>query len=224
MAKVVIFGCGKGADTAFRYLSRDSEHEICAFAVEARFRQTHTFHGLPVADYESLVSTFPPEDFEMFVPLGFQRMNALRAEKYLDGKAKGYRFVSYVNSYHYALEDLVVGENCFILDSQTINLDVKIGNNVTIWSGNHLGDRTAIGDHVWISSHVSLAGDVTIGDSCFLGVNSCVSNGVTLGARTFVGANVLIAQGTQPDSVYLAAAPRQVALPSTKFLSMMSLT
>ncbi len=32
MAKVVIFGCGKGADTAFRYLSLDSEHEICAFA------------------------------------------------------------------------------------------------------------------------------------------------------------------------------------------------
>ncbi len=137
----------------------------------------------------------------MFVPLGFQRMNALRAEKYLDAKAKGYRFVSYVSSHLYALEDLAVGENCFILDSQIVNLDVKIGNNVTIWSGNHLGDRTVVGDHVWISSHVSVAGDVTIGDSCFLGVSSCVSNGVTLGARTFVGANVLIAQSTQPERV-----------------------
>ena len=35
MAKVVIFGCGRGADTAYRYLSRDTAYEICAFTVDA---------------------------------------------------------------------------------------------------------------------------------------------------------------------------------------------
>src|SRR5258705_7458732 len=102
----------------------------------------------------------------MFVPLGFQQMNRLRASKYLDAKAKGYRFVSYVNSRHYSLEGLTVGENCLILDNQIFNLDVSIGDNVTLWSGNHIGDRTVIGSHVWISSHVTLSGDVRVGDYC----------------------------------------------------------
>ena len=91
MADVVIFGCGRGADTAFRYLSRDSPHRVRAFAVDAAFIASREFHGLPVVEYESIASTYPPDRFEMFVPLGFQQMNAVRAAKYLDAKQKGYR-------------------------------------------------------------------------------------------------------------------------------------
>lgn len=224
MAKVVIFGCGRGADTAYRYLSQDSPHEICAFAVDPAFLTARTFHGRPVVEYPALESLFPPAEYQMLVPLGFQGMNAARASRYLDVKAKGYRCISYVSSRHYSLERTPIGENCFILDSQIFNLDVKIGNNVTIWSGNHVGDRTVIGDHVWISSHVTLAGDVTVGDYCFLGVNASVSNGVTLGPRTFVGAGVSIAKNTPESSVYVAAPAKQLPLSSDKFLSMLNLT
>jgi len=224
MEKVVIFGAGRAADTAYRYLSKDSPHKICGFAVDREFMKDNTFHGLPVTDFESVESRFPPDEYRMFVPLGFQQMNALRAAKYHEAKRKGYRFVSYVNSRHYALEPITIGENCFILDHQIFNLDVAIGNNVTIWSGNHIGDRTVIGDHVWISSHVTLSGDVTIGDYSFLGVNSCVSNTVRVGAKTFVGAHVLITQDTPEGSVYVAPPAKQIALASDKFLAMLKLT
>src|SRR6266851_1998388 len=224
MAKLVIFGSGRGADIAYRYISRDTPHEVCAFAVDAPFITDKKFHGLPVVEYESVTSRFPPDRYEMFVALGFQQMNALRAEKYLDAKRKGYRLISYVHSRRSWLEPVVIGENCFILDSQIFNLDVSIGNNVTIWSGNHVGDRSAVGDLVWISSHVTLSGDVTIGDYCFLGVNSCVSNNVTLGARTFVGANALIAKDTEEGSVFVAPAAKQIAMRSDKFLSMLHLS
>ena len=223
MAKVVIFGCGRGADTAFRYLQADSAHHVCAFTVDATHITSRSFHGLPVVEYELIASRFPPDDYRLFVPLGFHRMNGVRADKYLDGKAKGYRFISYVHSRAYSLEPLSVGENCFILDHQIFNLDVKIGNNVTMWSGNHVGDRTSIGDHVWIASHVTLSGDVTVGDRCFLGVNSSVSNHVTLGERTFVGANVLIAKSTEPHSVFVAPQPTQVSMSSEKFMAMLNI-
>jgi len=224
MARVVVFGCGRGGDTAFRYLSRDSPHEVCAFTVDAAFARERSFHDRPVVDYESIVERFPPDEFAMFVPLGFQRMNRLRAEKYLDAKGKGYRFISYLNSRHYALEAVPIGENCFILDHQIFNLDVSVGNNVTMWSGNHVGDRTTIGDHVWISSHVTLSGDVRVGDGCFLGVNASVSNGVQLAPRTFVGANVLISSNTKEGDVFVAAAAKGVPMPSEKFVSMLRIT
>ena len=220
MARVVIFGSGAGADAAFRYLSRDSPHEIVAFAVDSRFLARREFHGLPVVAFESIESQYPPDAYELFAPMGFQRMNGVRADKYFEGKRRGYRFISYINSRHYALEPPPVGENCFILDSQIFNLDVSIGDNVTMWSGNHIGDRTRIGSHVWISSHVTLAGDVSVGDYCFLGVNACVSNRVTLAPRTFVGANALIAKDTAPDSVYLSAPAKPLPVTSERFLSM----
>jgi sugar O-acyltransferase (sialic acid O-acetyltransferase NeuD family) len=220
----VIFGTGRGADTAFRYLSRDSPHEICAFTVDRQFLLQPTFHGRPVVEYESVSAQFPHSEYEMFVPLGFQGMNSVRADRYLDAKRKGYRFISYVNSRQYSVEELKIGENCFILDGQSVNLDVAIGDNVTMWSANHIGDRTVVGSHVWISSHVTLSGDVVVGDYCFLGVNACVSNNVTLAPRTFVGANVLISQDTAQREVYVAPAPRRVAMTSDRFLSMLKIT
>jgi sugar O-acyltransferase (sialic acid O-acetyltransferase NeuD family) len=220
----VLFGCGRGADTAFRYLSRDSAHEICAFTVDRQFLVQPSFRGRPVVEYESLVSRFPPDEYEMFVPLGFQGMNSVRADRYLDAKSKGYRFISYVNSRHYSIEALNIGENCFILDGQSFNLDVRIGDNVTMWSANHIGDRTVVGSHVWVSSHVTLSGDVVVGDYCFLGVNACVSNNVTLAPRTFVGANVLISQDTAERGVYVAPPPKLVGMASDRFLSMLKIT
>lgn len=222
-SKVVVFGAGIAADTAFRYLSQDSPHQICAFAVDAAFVRERTFHGLPVVDFETVTEAFPPADYAMFVPLGFQQMNRLRAAKYLDAKARGYRFISYVHSRHYSLEGVRVGENCFILDSQIFNLDVTIGNNVTMWSGNHIGDRTVIRDHAWLSSHVTLSGDVVVGEFSFLGVNACVSNRVTIGPATFVGANVLIAKDTAENSVHVAPPAKVVAMPSEKFLGLLDI-
>jgi sugar O-acyltransferase (sialic acid O-acetyltransferase NeuD family) len=224
MSRVVIFGCGTGADTAFRYLSQDAAHEICAFTVDASFLRQPSFHGLPVVPYESIASAYPPDAYDMFVPLGFQGMNSVRADRYLDAKSQGYRFINYVNSHHYSLEPLRIGENCFILDSQTFNLDVSIGDNVTMWSGNHIGDRTTIGSHVWISSHVTLASDVAVGDYCFLGVGSCVSNGVRLAPRTFVGANVLMGQHSVESGVYVAPPATRVQMGSDRFLSVVNIT
>src|SRR5713101_7706932 len=103
MAKVVIFGSGVGADTAFRYLSRDSSHELCGFTVEAQFRTRELLHGLPVVDYAEVTQRFPTSAYQMFVALGFQQMNRLRAAKYLDAKSKGYKFISYVHSQAYSL-------------------------------------------------------------------------------------------------------------------------
>src|SRR5258708_21815072 len=145
VSKVILFGTGRGADVAFRFLKRDSEHEVCAFSTDLEYIGKDIFHDLPVVAFESVEQRFPPDQYKMLVLLGYQGMNGLRAEKYLAAKAKGYGFISYVNSQFYRAEDLDIGENCFILDNQSISLDVQIGNNVVMWSSNHLGDLTTIG-------------------------------------------------------------------------------
>jgi sugar O-acyltransferase (sialic acid O-acetyltransferase NeuD family) len=221
MSRVVLFGTGRGADVAYRFLKRDSDHEVCGFSTDLRYIKSETFHDLPVVAFEDVEQRFPPDQYKFLVLLGYQGMNGLRAEKYLAAKAKGYSFVSYVNSQFYRTEDFSIGENCFILDNQSISLDVKIGNNVVMWSSNHVGDLSTIGDHSWLASHVTIAAEVNVRPYCFLGIGATIGNKVTLGQRTFVGANALVASDTEANSVHVSPASEAMDLDSGAFMRVM---
>jgi sugar O-acyltransferase (sialic acid O-acetyltransferase NeuD family) len=217
MSKVILFGTGGGADTAYRLLTKDSPHEIVGYTVDADRRECDTFNGLPVVDFETVQEHFPPDQYKMFILLSFDGMNALRINKFEQAKAKGYTFVSYVASNIFRIEDIQVGENCLILENQTINLDAKIGDNVVMWSGNHLGDRSIIGDHVWISSQVAIGGDVQIGKGCFIGMHATIAHGISVAEKNFIGANTLITKKTKPGSVFVQTSNKPLPINSEEF-------
>jgi sugar O-acyltransferase (sialic acid O-acetyltransferase NeuD family) len=221
--QVILFGCGRGADTAYRYLTRDSDYAVSGFVVDKTHLTMDTYKGLPVHAFESAPEAFPPDDYEMFVFIGFQEMNGVRASRYSSAKMMGYRMASYVSSSNNFLESPPIGDNCFILGGQCIDLDVTIGDNVVMWSGNHIGDRSTIESHVWMSSHVCLSGDTRIGEGSFLGVGATVSNGVRVAERTFVGANALITRDTASNAVHIVEGTAAGPLQSDRFLRMIDI-
>lgn len=222
MSKIVIFGIGRGANVATRYFNDDSPHEIVAYTVDDEYAAAHKgFMGRPVIPFSRIEKEIPPKESQMFVPLGFQRMNGLRAEKSAASKAKGYSLASYISSRILACAPPSIGENCFILEGNVFNYDVTIGNDVVMWSGNHIGDLSIIEDHVWISSHVVLSGEVTVGANSFLGINATVSNYVRIGPRCYIGGNTLIAHDTPADSVYMTTGtPKLELIDSLRFLEL----
>lgn len=224
MSDVILFGTGRGAEVAYRHLIKDSPHKIRGFTIDAAYRKMDTFHGLPVVPFEEVHRHFPPDQCRMLILLGFQRMNRLRAEKYAAAKQLGYTCISYVSSGLFQAEDLQIGENCFILDNQSINLDVRIGNNVVFWSSNHVGDLTTIDDHAWLSSKVTLSGNVRVGAYSFLGIGATVSNNVTIAEGSYIGANALITRPTQANGVYLAPETKKSADDATMFLKVLEST
>lgn len=203
MSNLVLYGTGRGAAVAHRFLTKDSPHKVVAFTVDSKFMTATTYRGLPVVAYEEVEKHFPPDSYRMLILLGYQQMNGLREQKYREAKEKGYTLESYVASDIFQAEPICVGENCFILDNQSISLDVKIGNNVVMWSSNHVGDMTVIDDHAWLTSHVTIAANAHIGERAFLGIGAAVSNKVVIGRASFVGANVLISSNVADESVYL---------------------
>lgn len=224
MSEVVLFGRGRGADVAYRYLTRDSSHEVCGFTVDAEYLDSKTFHGLPVVPFEEVDEHFPPNRYQMLVLLGYQHMNRFRADKYLEAKRRGFSFVSYVNSSIFAIEQPRVGENCFILDNQSINLDVEIGDNVVMWSSNHIGDETIIGDHVWISSNVTVAAKAVIEDYAFVGIGAAIGNRVVVAESSYIGANALITSNTTKGGVYAVDGTKLVADDAGRFMRVMEAT
>jgi acetyltransferase-like isoleucine patch superfamily enzyme len=161
MAKIIIFGTKDLAELAHYYITNDSIHEVVAFTVHKKYKNVDEFKGLPVIDFESIVDVFPHNNFKLFAPMIGKNMNRLRESVYVEGKNKGYQFISYISS-KATLFDNIIGENCFILENNTIQPFTKIGNNVVLWSGNHIGHHSEIKDHVFFTSHVVMSGHCTI--------------------------------------------------------------
>jgi sugar O-acyltransferase (sialic acid O-acetyltransferase NeuD family) len=203
MKPLVIFGAGDIARLAHHYFTTDTPYQVAGFVVDPAYRNADTLLGLPLVDTKEAVSRFPPAEFEMFVALSYARMNRLRADTYGRVKAAGYQLATYISSRCSYLAQTPPGDNCFILEDNTVQPFVTIGNNVTLWSGNHIGHDSTIADHCFISSHVVVSGHVRIGERCFIGVNATLRNSITLGADTLIGAGAVIMTDTKPKTVYV---------------------
>jgi sugar O-acyltransferase (sialic acid O-acetyltransferase NeuD family) len=213
---LVIFGSGDIAQLAHYYFSTDSDYEVVAFAVDAAYLVEPEFCGLPVVAFEELANRYPPQGHEIFVALSYSKLNQVRKEKYLAAKARTYRIASYVSSHATVLNQGRIGENCFILEDNTIQPFVTIGNNVTLWSGNHIGHHSTIRDHCFIASHVVISGGVDIGEACFIGVNATLRDHIKVGEKTVIGAGVLLLMDAEPEGVYIGASTERSRVPSTK--------
>lgn len=203
--KLVIFGSAEIASLALFYFRQDSDWDVVAFTVDDDYVQGDSFEGLPLLAFSEARKRFPPESVSMHVALSYSRLNQLRQAKYNDAKAAGYQLASYVCSRSVFWPDLSIGDNCFILENQTIQPTVKIGNNVMIWSGNHLGHGTHIKDHVYIASHVCISGHCVIGERTFMGVNCTTADFVNVGADCFVTMDVGITRDLPDGAVVLGA-------------------
>jgi len=201
--KIVIFGTGSFAETAYYYFNNDSGHRVEAFTVDKEYFGNNKKFDLPVIPFETIEEAYPPSRYGMFIAVAYTDMNRLREQKYDEAKRKGYNLVSYVNSNSVIWSDTEIGENCFILENQTIQPFVEIGDNVIIWSGNHIGHHSTIDDHCFVSSHVVISGHVEVGSYCFLGVNSTITDGTTIAPNCLLGAGALVIGETNAGEVYL---------------------
>lgn len=205
MARLVIFGAGDIARLAHVYFTDDSPHDVVGFAVDSEYRRGDAFQGQPLVDFEALVERFPPDGHRVFVALSYARMNQARADACARVKQLGYDLASYVSSRCTYLAQEPPGENCFILEDNTVQPFVRIGDDVTLWSGNHVGHDSTVEDHCFVTSHVVISGNCRVGAYSFLGVNATLHNSVKLGARTLVAAGAIVAKDTVEGAVLVPA-------------------
>jgi sugar O-acyltransferase (sialic acid O-acetyltransferase NeuD family) len=203
VAKVVVFGAGDIARLAHFYFTTDSEHEVVAFVVDSEYLLSDSFNDRPLVSSDQVVRLYPPSAYKMFVALSYQKMNQVRAARYALARQLGYELVSYVSSRCSFLTQHPAGDNCFILEDNTVQPFVRIGNDVTLWSGNHIGHDSVIGDHCFISSHVVVSGHVQIGQSCFIGVNATLRNAISIAEFTLIGAGAVVMNDTLARSVHV---------------------
>ncbi|MCF0059675.1 acetyltransferase [Dyadobacter sp. CY356] len=210
MAKVIIFGVLDTAELAHYYLEHDSEHEVVAFSVNREYIQEESFRGLPLVAFEDVETIFPPAEFSFFAPMTGRNMNRNREAVYNQIKAKGYQLISYISSHATILDRNVIGDNCFILEDNTIQPFTTVGNNVVMWSGNHIGHHGQIKDHVFFTSHVVMSGHCVIESYSFFGVNSTIRDYTNIAQGTLVGMASAITKETEEWGIYIGNPAKKV--------------
>jgi len=202
--KIVLFGTGEIAELALFYFTNDSNYEVVAFCCDEKYKKADFFCGLPLVSFEKIEKHYPSAKHKMHVALSYTKLNRTRELKYTQAKKKGYTLVNYICSKSVSWNDLTIGDNCFILENQTIQPTVVIGSNVMIWSGNHLGHGCEIGDHTYLSSHICISGHTKIGKRCFIGVNSTFKDFIEIGDDVFIGMGASVTKDIPSNSSVLS--------------------
>ena len=206
---VVMFGGGKLARTLLYFLDHDSPYDVVAACVDRARMSDERAVDLPMAAFEEVEQRYPPETHDMFIALGYRGMNRMRQERYLAAKEMGYRLISHVSPRASVWPDLVIGDNCLILDEVVVHPYVRVGSDTIIWSGSHVGHGSTIGDHCFIASRSAISGWVDVADRCFLGTNCTVRDGISLAPMSLVGAGVVVTSDTEEGQI-LAPPPTRV--------------
>lgn len=206
--KILIFGTKDTAQLAKFYIENDmkykDKYEVAAFVIDRKFKEFDTFEGLPVVEFEDVDTTHPPDNYLFFAPMTGVKMNTIRQNVYNRIKEKGYNLFSYVSSKATNFANSI-GENCFILEDNTLQPFVTIGNNVVMWSGNHIGHHSTIRDNVFFTSHIVLSGHCDVGENSWLGVNATIRDYTIIKPKTLVAMGSLITKNTEENGFYIGA-------------------
>ena len=224
MKPLVLFGAGKIAEVLLYYFRNHSDRDVVACTTDRKYLPEGSWNGLPTIPFENLTKTHPPEQFDLFVALGYHDLNLLRAKKCDEARALGYTLPSYIHPESGLPKDCEYGDNCFIMNNVLIHPHVRMGNNVFAWSGAMIGHHSSIGDNCWLTSGCNIAGVVTLGENCFLGINSTITNSVRVGKDCLIGANALVSKCTKDGEVYLTASTMPFRLNIQQFLRISKFT
>jgi sugar O-acyltransferase (sialic acid O-acetyltransferase NeuD family) len=202
--KVVIFGTGLFAEVVHYYFTNQSNYDVVAFTANGSHIRDKECSGLQVVPFEEVEGYFRPDEYKMFVAVGYAKLNKVRAKIYHEAKRKGYSLVTYICPGVRVWPNIEVGDNTFIFEDNTIQPFVRIGNNTVMWSGNHVGHHSQIGNHCFITSHVVISGNCQIGDYSFIGVNATLRDSISVGESCIIGAGSLIMKSTRDRELYVS--------------------
>ena len=198
MNKLIIFGVGEMSYIVTQYFSK--VREISYYCVDDEFFDKPNFLNKKILKFSEL-KNINSSEYEIFVAIAYSDLNKTREKAYNKIEKLGFNFANYIDPKSFIDETVTIGNNCFIFENQTLQLDVKIGNNNIIWSGNHIGHGTNIGDNCFISSHVVIGGNCSIDNNCFIGINSSLANNCKIGKDCFVGMGSQINKNMKDEDV-----------------------
>ncbi len=200
MQKIVIYGIGDFAKTVSYYL--EDLYNISAYCVDSEYKISDSFLQKPIITYDDLLIDYSPDDYKIFVAIGYQNININREKIFLRLKNKGYKFISYVHPTAVYPKNFDLKNNIFIMENVVIQPYTEIGDNTIILSNTVVCHDSIVEDNCYISAGSCINGFAKIGKNVFIGSNATIRDKIKIGAYSLIGAGCTILDNTKDYSVY----------------------
>ena len=202
MKKLVIVGLSATSRLAYSFVKSHNLFEVVGFAVNEQYKNVETFSGLPVYPLERLNAEVKYDDFEVFVALLWNHLNADRRKVYEYCKAQGYKLANLISPLAVVRSE-ITGDNIWVHDHVVIQNDTKMGSNIAIMQGSLIGADSDIASHCFFGAHSVFAGGCTIGEQSFVGLHATVFDDTHIGKKCIIGACTAVKRNMPDYSKYV---------------------
>ena len=196
MKRLVIFGASTLARLAHYYATREMGLPVAGFVVDDAYLDGHAFLSLPLSGWSAFCASNDPNGVALHVAIGYRNMRA-RVAAFESVRAAGYDTITIRSRASYVADDVVLGENNFIMPGAVIESGVALASNNVVWSNTTICHDCVIGSHNFFAANTTLGGGVRVGNGNFLGFSSTVLQGCRIGSETLIGAQSLVRQDTR---------------------------
>ena len=185
--KIVIVGISKSAKQVYDFIKTHNLVDISGFAVDSKYIKEKTYLNFPVYPLENLKDCIDIDEVELFVAIGWNRLNADRRDMYNRLKKEGYKFANLISPTA-IVRGRLDGDNIWINDYSVLQSDCVIKSNVVIREQVLIGNNTVIEPHCFIGVKSLVAGGCKIGEQTFCGLSSTIFDATNIGKKCLVGA------------------------------------
>ncbi|MCH5185053.1 MAG: hypothetical protein J1F64_02895 [Oscillospiraceae bacterium] len=198
--QLIIVGKSANARQAYDFIKIHDLFDILGFTVNREYMDADSFNGLPVFALEDLREKFDMTGVELFVALGWNRLNADRRNLYERLKEQGYKFANLISP-NAVIRGKVEGDNCWVNDYAVIQSGAVIKSNVIIREHVLIGNDALIEKHCFIGVHSIVAGGCHIGEQSFCGIRATVFDGVKTGNKCIIGGGAVLKRNIESNTV-----------------------
>lgn len=202
MQNLIIYGTGTFA-AMIRYLFEEQgKCKVVCFCADRKYIKSDQFDNLPLKPFENIEETYRPEEYVMFVAVGYSIMRN-RVAMFNRAVKKGYRLASYISDQAVIDRSVKIGFNNVVLQGAQIEPFANLGDNNIIWSSVNICHDAVISGHSFLACRSIVGGFATIHHNCFLGFGAIVLQNVKIADECLIGASALVKSDTDPYGVYL---------------------
>ena len=206
--KIVIYGNGQFAGLLYQLMSADHAFDVAAFTADRQYLKGTMLHGLPLVEFDTVETRYPPADFDMLLAIGVTRMRD-RERMFEKAKAKGYYLPNYIGKRAITYPNLVMGENNIVFDGTCLELNGQLGDNNMIMANCYVGHDFRIGSHNYLAAGCAIGGTSRIGSLCYIGIGTTTIQKITIADEVLVGAGSLLVRDAKPCCRYFGVPARK---------------
>lgn len=199
MENLVIIGCSETAERILFFCKKYKLYNVLGFAIDREYIQFDTFQGYPVWPIDELHLHMDVHSDKIFVALFWNHLNGDRRRLYEKLANSGFHFANIISPNSSVRGD--IGNNCWIMDSVTVQEYASIGDNVICADMAFIGNKTDIQSHAFIGAKSTIMGGCKIGKQTFVGINATIFDDTIIGDKCIVGACTIVKRNLPSCSV-----------------------